>query len=126
MVSETIGFLDWFPTILAMTGVSKPDGLVLRGGNALALLAGKRPAEWDSDLFAQHDRLRAYRTPEWKLVRDFGPDGRDELYHLADAPAEHRNLIDSPAPAAQTARRELEANLQQVMHRIGDPQGYTP
>lgn len=43
-----------------------------------------------------------------------------------DDPAEHRNLIDSPDPAGQTARRELEANLQQVMQRIGDPQGYTP
>ncbi len=87
VVAETITELDWFPTILAMTGVPKPQGLLLRGRNSLPLLEGEHPT-WDNDLFAQHRTLRTYRTRQWKLVRDFGPDRRDELYHLADDPAE--------------------------------------
>ncbi len=125
VVAETVTFLDWFPTILAMTGVPKPDGLLLHGRNALPLLRGEQATSWDNDLFAQYRKLRAYRTPDWKLVRDFGPHRRDELYHLTADPTERRNLIDSSDPTVQTARRELETRLHAAMRHIGDPQKET-
>ena len=61
---------------------------------------------------------RTYRTAEWKLIRDFTNPGKDELYHLADDPSEHHNLIDSPDPEVISARKELEAKLAAKMESI--------
>jgi uncharacterized sulfatase len=117
IIRETVTNLDWYPTILAMTGATAPDGQRIRGRNFLPLLRGK-PIPWDNDLFVEYLQhhyveadLRGYRTPEWKLVRDFRNQGKDELYHLARDPAETTNLIGSPAPQVASMRRVLEAKL---------------
>ena len=122
VVDETVTNLDWYPTILAMTGVHGLRGATIRGRSIVPLLERKRP-KWDNDLYAEYSQhhyvtteLRAYRTPEWKLVRDFKNAGRDELYHLASDPAERRNLID--APAAQRKRLELNEKLLQRMAAV--------
>jgi uncharacterized sulfatase len=65
--------------------------------------------------------MRAYRTTDWKLVRDFKNPGRDELYHLAADPGELENLITSKDPAAEAARSRLEAAILERMREIGDP-----
>ena len=65
--------------------------------------------------------LRAFRTPEWKLVRDFRNLGQDELYHLAADPGELENLIGSADPAVQEQLRALEKSLRESMKAIGDP-----
>lgn len=38
--------------------------------------------------------LRTYRTPHWKLVRDFKHEDKDELYDLVNDPDESQNLIE--------------------------------
>jgi len=55
--------------------------------------------------------MRCYRTPEWKLVRDFKNPGRDELYHLAEDPKESHNLIQSNRPDIQETSRVLNEKL---------------
>ena len=47
--------------------------------------------------------MRMIRTPEWKLVRHFEPEGTDELYHLSEDPGEAHNLANFTA--ANYARR---------------------
>lgn len=125
VVNQTITNLDWFPTILAMAGVSLPLGVRIHGRSFRPLLEG-RQTRWNNDFygeFSQHHYveadLRAYRTPEWKLVRDFKNSGKDELYHLAADPAENRNLIDDPA--AQKIKRQLETKLRAKMRELKDP-----
>ena len=124
-VERTITNLDWFPTILAMAGVPVPKGVIVRGHNALPLLRGRR-INWNDDLYvewSQHHyiktHLRAYRTPHWKLVRDFLNAGKDELYNLVADPAEEHNLIDDPA--AQQSKRQLEAKLLRKLRETNDP-----
>ncbi|MHC4573340.1 MAG: sulfatase-like hydrolase/transferase [Planctomycetota bacterium] len=124
-VDEAISFLDWFPTLLAIAGLKVPKDEIIRGRNFLPLLKGKR-IEWDSDLFVQYTMrgagvMRAYRTPHWKLVRDFDRFIKDELYDLASDPAETNNLIDSPDPRIQDVRRSLNAKLLAKMRNINDP-----
>ncbi|MHC4153552.1 MAG: sulfatase family protein, partial [Planctomycetota bacterium] len=124
-VEQTITFLDWFPTLAAIAGINVPEGETVRGRNFLPLLKGER-IKWDNDLFVQYTMrgagvMRAYRTPRWKLVRDFDHFIKDELYDLANDPAETTNLIDSPEPRIQDVRRSLNAKLLTRMRSIDDP-----
>jgi len=67
-------------------------------------------------------KLRSFRTPEWKLIRDFRHEGKDELYDLKEDPNEHLNLIDSPDPAVQHIREQLHERLMAHMLAIDDPE----
>lgn len=92
VIEETVEFIDWFPTILAIAQVKKPEDLNLRGNNFLPLLKGKNIA-WDNSVYAECKSLRTYRTEEWKLVRHFENPEKDELYHIARDPEKNINMI---------------------------------
>lgn len=134
VVARTVSSLDWYPTILAIAGVTVPAELTLRGRNALPLLRGGRVPDWNDDFYAEYSMriyarvdMRAYRTAEWKLVRDFLNPERDELYHLAADPAEARNRIrDTSDPAVPAAIAQLDAKIRAEMRRIGDPLAAAP
>lgn len=128
-LGHTITNLDWFPTILTMADLSVPKGCIIRGRNFLPLLKGES-SPWDDNLFAQYSMwpwhqtgaiLRAYRTRQWKLVRDFEHKDKDELYNLAEDPAESNNLISSARPAIQKQRQLLNVRLIETMRIINDP-----
>jgi choline-sulfatase len=128
-IDKTISNLDWFPTILAMAGVSLPGGTVIRGRNFLPLIKGDS-ISWDNDIFNQYSMwpgnqtgaiMRSYRTPQWKFIRDFKHKGKDELYDLTADSTENRNLINSSDPAVQKKRRWLNQKLLERMKRINDP-----
>jgi uncharacterized sulfatase len=130
VIEETLTHLDWFPTLAKIADAPIPEGTTLRGRNMLPILSGE-DTEWDNDLFAQYSmwewnqngaKLRTFRTPEWKLIRDFRHEGKDELYHLEEDPAETTNLIDSTDPAAQEMRKWLNEKLLERMRSINDPQ----
>ena len=77
VLNRTITNLDWFPTLLAMANLPIPETNTIHGRNFLPLLEG-RHVPWDDDLFAEYSMrhgdfadLRCYRTPHWKLIRDF-------------------------------------------------------
>lgn len=112
--------IDWFPTILAMTGTQAPADAVLRGHNYLPIMQGKKIA-WDNTAFAQHQQLRSFQNADWKLVRDFAEIGRDELYNLQDDPNETHNLIGSDDPQAKAACEQLNSQLVERMKLIEDP-----
>ncbi|MEX1013976.1 MAG: sulfatase/phosphatase domain-containing protein, partial [Candidatus Paceibacterota bacterium] len=120
VIEETFSFLDWYPTILSMTGIEKPENVTLRGTNALPLLMGEDIKEWNNDLFAQYKALRTYRTSDWKIVRDFSEKGRDELYNLVLDPNEKNNLIQDTEPEILNKRNDLEKKMKDVMNAIND------
>lgn len=128
VVEETVSNLDWYPTLLAMAGTKSPDGVLIRGRSTLPLLEGKKVAGWDNDLYAEYSthhqswtHMRAYRTPEWKLIRDYLNPARDELYHLTADPAETTNLIASTDPAVQRVIGRLDARIVARMREVNDP-----
>ncbi|MCG2587801.1 sulfatase family protein [Rhodohalobacter sulfatireducens] len=120
LINETISFLDWYPTILSMTGIKKPENVTLRGNNALPLLMGETTEGWDNNIFAQYKTLRTYRTPEWKLVRDFSDDGKDELYNLERDPNEKINLIQNTDESIQKKLDNLDSKMFDIMDAIND------
>jgi choline-sulfatase len=125
VVTDTISQLDWYPTLLAIAGVA-PEGET-RGRSLVPLLRGEKVSS-SHELFVQysmrhatHADLRGYRTPEWKLVRDFLRPGQDELYDLRSDPGETRNLIGSSDTVVLRQREALHAKLIESMRNIDDP-----
>ena len=120
-VTQVVSHMDWFPTLAAMAEASLPDGLLIRGKNALAVLEGSAPLAWDNDLFGQYLTTRSYRTPEWKLVRHYGNREGDEFYDLINDPEERRNLHALQDPSIEQTRKRIAHQLDTAMKRIDDP-----
>ena len=111
---QTVTNIDFFPTMLEVAGIEKPEDKVLDGVSLLPVLKGERmeerPLFWHFPVY-----LQAYRqnggTPEthdphfrtrpgsvikmgpWKL-HEYFEDGRLELYHLDIDIGEQKNLVD--------------------------------
>lgn len=128
VVSRTVTHLDWFPTLLEAAGVAVVPGTTLRGRSVLGLLRGDGGFDRSDDLYTEYSvqhtmraDMRSYRTPEWKLKRDFLNPGRDELFDLRSDPGETMNLVDSNRPDAKAAFARLSALIRQRMNELGDP-----
>jgi uncharacterized sulfatase len=128
VLTETVDNTDWYPTFLAIAGLDVPEGVTVRGDSIVPLLKGQNVPGWDNGLYGEYSmhhgaqvHMRMYRTPEWKLVRDFKDRSRDELYHLAEDPDETENLIDDPGPEARSAIERLDAKIRETMRKINDP-----
>lgn len=129
VIDRTVSSLDWFPTLLAVAGTKVPAGVTVRGRDAVPLLRGEKVAAWDDSFYSEYSMrvycetdMRAYRTADWKLVRDYLNPGRDELYDLRNDPAESKNRItDTADPAVRQAIESLEAKLRAKMREVGDP-----
>ncbi|NNJ24117.1 sulfatase-like hydrolase/transferase [Alienimonas chondri] len=128
VIKQTASSLDLFPTLLSMAQVERPDDLVLRGRDLTPLLWGESPTNWENDFYAEYSMhhyavasMRCYRTPRYKLIRDFHNAGRDEFYDLQVDPQESRNRIDDPAPEIRAAIEELHRKLLASMEMLNDP-----
>jgi choline-sulfatase len=126
-VTQTVSNLDWFPTLLAMAGVDLPPELTIRGRDITPLLRDES-VEWDNDLYVEYSmhhgattHMRGYRTPRWKLVRDFANDRRAELYDLVNDPHETTNLIESADPHHVQMMKQLHEKIIQKMKSLDDP-----
>jgi uncharacterized sulfatase len=127
IVEHTVTNLDWYPTLVAIGQADLPEGETIRGRNIVPLLKGES-VDWDDDLYAEYSthhqsrtHMRAYRTPRWKLVRDFLNPERDELYDLQKDPAERVNLIDAESVEIQRAVALLHEKIIAHMRLVPDP-----
>ena len=129
-ISQTTSNLDWFPTLLEMAGVEKPEGKLLRGRSLLPLLRGEEPTEWSNDMFGFYssnedyanqfvEEMRMMRTPRWKLVRYLRAPERDELFDLVNDADESKNEIGNPA--YKTIISKLHEKIVQRMVETNDP-----
>lgn len=127
VVTKPVSNLDWYPTLVDIAGATLPGGETIRGQSITPLLRGN-DAEWTDDFYAEysthhqsHTHMRMYRTPKWKLIRDFLNPERDELYDLANDPAESTNLIASNDAKVQKIIADLHAKIVARMKEISDP-----
>lgn len=106
-----ISNLDFYPTILEVVGISKPENKVLDGQSIVPLLKGKnkleeRPLFWHFPIYLEggnaecQDSLfrcrpgSAIRLDDWKLIHYF--ENNDiELYNLKNDISEKNNLAQS-------------------------------
>jgi uncharacterized sulfatase len=126
-ITETVRNIDWYPTLVEIAGGKLPDGETIRGRSIVPLLKGQAEG-WHNDFYAEYSThhqsrtdMRMYRTPEWKLIRDFLDRGRDELYDLRKDPEERTNLINSEDPKVHAVVRDLHAKLLAKMRESNDP-----
>ena len=83
--------------------------------------------KWDDTYYAEYStkhqsqtHMRMISNGQWKLIRDFNNQGRDELYNLTNDPAESKNLIDSTDNKVRKIRRQLYQQLIRKMQSIQD------
>jgi arylsulfatase A-like enzyme len=94
--------IDIAPTILDLAGVPIPA--VMQGHSLRPVLAGKTPADWQTEFFYEHNldiktipKSEGVRTPAWKYaVFHEATPVYEELYDLRQDPDEAHNLVDSP------------------------------
>jgi uncharacterized sulfatase len=127
VVERTVSHLDWYPTLLAMTGTAASSPDPVRGRSIVPLLKGE-PIAWSDDLYCEYSMregatvdMRCWRTPEWKLSIDFRHRDRDEMFDLRHDPAESTNLIRSDRRDVQEMRESLTQKIRAKMKEIGDP-----
>ncbi len=116
VVDRAVSHVDLVPTILDLVGLPVPENL--HGRSLVPLIAGQDVA-WDRPVYSESlypllhygwAPLRSLRTDRYKLI----DVPRQELYDLADDPAENRNLRNKQPTRAD----ELEAELGQLRRLI--------
>ena len=116
---RTVEFLDLYPTLAELAGVSAPTGL---HGRSLTPLLEDPLASWDKPAFTQvrrggsTDAFMGYsvRTERWRYTEwDRGKRGA-ELYDEAADPGETRNL------AADPKHQHMVTSLQRVLRSMTD------
>jgi uncharacterized sulfatase len=127
VIERTVSHLDWLPTFAAIGGATVSDKTVVRGRNLVPLLR-ERVSEWNDDFYGEYSMkhgvktdMRTYRTPYWKLTRDFNNEGRDELYHLGIDPGETRNLIEDPRLEVRAMLGWLNERIIEKLKSLNDP-----
>ncbi len=127
VVERTTTHLDWYPTLLAMTGTELPKDVPVHGRSIVPLLQGETPA-WSDEFYSEYSMrtgakvdMRCWRTPQWKLTIDYRHRDRDEMYDLANDPHETTNLIGSDRREVQEMRESLARKILGRMQEIHDP-----
>lgn len=124
---EPVSQLDFYPTILDMAGISKPENKILDGTSVLPVLKqsgslGDRPLFWHfpiyleayvkNDTSTQDPLFRtrpgsAVRLGNWKLIQYF--ENNDlELYNLTEDIGEKRNLVGANPEKAKELLEVLD------------------
>ena len=121
--SGLYGACDFFPTLLQYLGLGEPDGGDRPGRSFSDLLRGatndgghEAVVVDGASRCAEYGASRMVRTESWKYV-ERGEALPGELYHLAEDPDEHHNLIDDTG--ARTSRNELHGVLTDWFSRHG-------
>ncbi|MBI1388992.1 MAG: sulfatase-like hydrolase/transferase [bacterium] len=98
-VSHEMGHvIDIMPTCLEIAGADYPETyeghrlLPLEGESLLPVSFGEKDKNNDRTLYFEHERGRAIREGDWKLVANKNTPQKWELYHLADDLTETNNL----------------------------------
>jgi len=112
--SEVVTSVDYYPTILAATGVegAAAHNASVDGRNLLPILERQAALERDAVYWhyphyhaGGHSPYGAVRAGDWKLI-EFYEDGRLELYNLRDDIGETKNLAQAlPERTGKLQRR---------------------
>lgn len=129
-IAQTTSNLDWYPTLLEMTGIQNSDLIRRRGRSLVPLLRGDTPKDWDNEMYSFYSSHEAYasqfveemrmmRSPRWKLVRYLRAPERDELFDLLNDPKESKNEIGDPE--YRSIVEALHGKIEQRMIETSDP-----
>ena len=115
--------IDFYPTVMDLTGMQVPDEQFVDGRSLVPLMAnGDDQVLSERDLFWHYPHYgnqggepsAIVRSGPWKLIHYF-EDGRDELYNLDVDEGEQNDIISD----AQARGRELRSRLDGWLDEVG-------
>jgi arylsulfatase A-like enzyme len=134
-----VASVDFYPTLLELTGGKPIVGQTLDGVSLVPLLRGAKalPRErlfWHFPCYVgRATPSSAVREGDWKLVEFFEDGGRVELYDLANDPSERRDLSHEHAERTASLvttlhawQRETAAAIPREANPAYDPQADRP
>lgn len=116
-IEAPVHVIDWYPTLVKLTGADATQALPVDGQDILPLLTNGTPPVRDAVLLGSGPGRIALRMGDWKLIRfpgggkgGKGKKGpRHELYNLADDLSEKTDLAASKPEKVAEMRTRLEA-----------------
>ncbi len=115
--------IDMLPSITGMLGLQ--SATPHHGYDFTPLLKGEKPAQWRTEVFGQYQMIndakhsmRMIRTKDWKLIRHYKVENKDELYDLKNDPGETINLINEKKHAKVISK--LQARMDSRMKALKD------
>ena len=115
--NEFLTSMEVFPTLLKLTDVAPPEGVVLDGFDMMPILADKRPSP-RKEMYWKRRVKEAARVGDWKWVRN---ESGTYLFDLSKDVGEKDDLIKKmPAKAA-----EMQAHFENWLKRMdeAEPRG---
>ncbi|MFO0914878.1 MAG: sulfatase [Pirellulales bacterium] len=110
--SVPVSTVDWYPTLIELTGLKAPQGQPLDGTSLVSVLDGESDLQRESLFWhfpcyvGRATPSSAIRVGDFKLIEFFEGGGRRELYNLSVDPGEQRNLAEvMPEKADELYRR---------------------
>lgn len=141
VVNAPLHIVDWYPTLLKLTGVSLDQPLALDGRDAWGAIAQGGPSPHDEILLNTTPQAGAIRVGGWKLiVRAAGSGAQDdvhpvegadrpaqtgaskvELFDIANDPYETHDLATSNPEKVAELRRRYDTLAQQARPPLSAP-----
>jgi arylsulfatase A-like enzyme len=134
-VTEPMHMVDWYPTLLKLTGATVEQKLPLDGRDVWPTITQGKPTPHDAILLNTTPRTGSIRMGDWKLVVLNGNDNPDnpnakkggkesvELFNLKDDPYETNNLATLRTDKVSELRKRLDTFAQQAVPPKNKPQG---
>lgn len=121
--------IDFYPTLMELTGLSVPAEQSVDGRSMVSLLSGgddrglgTRDLFWHYPHYGNQggEPSSIIRSGPWKFIHYY-EDGRDELYNLEMDPGEQRDVIEANCATAAVLGRRLERWLADTGARFPEP-----
>lgn len=120
VLEDMVDFSDFYPTFAELAGVTPPRGVTVDGRSFARQLRGQNgnPREW---IYVQLGGNWYVKERGWKLNQS------GELYDMNEAPFEETLIpADTAEPTATTARKRLQAVLDQLNPAGGRTEAIRP
>ncbi len=105
--------IDWYPTLLELTGISIPEEQVVDGVSFVSVLEGgkldERPLFWHFPHYGNQggEPSSIIMEDEWKLIY-YHEDESYELYNIDEDIGEEDNIIDANPELAEAMKNRLQ------------------
>jgi arylsulfatase A-like enzyme len=109
-VSAVMHAVDWMPTLLGQIGFEAEEDPQWDGRDMWPHLTAARQTAEPRTLYWAYSKGSVVRHGDWKLIER--PNGKRELFNLADDPSEQRNLAAGEADRLADLARRLEGQRQ--------------
>lgn len=127
-IDGQVSLIDVTPTLLELAGMPEVrEAEAMQGRCLLPLLRGDAGSTWEALYCTECTwmRKRAWRTPDWKLIRaleeDIYGNPMTELYDLKADPGERHNLAESRPEVVRELGDEMDGWVRRRLAATGLP-----